>query len=415
VQAEIIAIGDEILIGQTVDTNSTFIAQQLTANGVKVLQKRVVADDKDLIIEALNSISDKTNLVFLTGGLGPTKDDITKNTLTEYFGGELVFRPEVFEHIKDLFKSFGRVPSEINRQQAFLPNSCRVVSNKLGTASGMHFEKNEVHYFSLPGVPYETEYLVEKKIVPWIEKNLISGTAEHKTIITQGVPESDLAEMLENWEKNLSHHLSLAYLPSPGLVKLRLSSYDLKREEGKKLIEAEVVELKEILGDIVFGENAESLEDLLGKILLKQKLSISTAESCTGGYIAHLITKIAGSSAYYKGSVVSYANEAKMDLLKVKETDLINHGAVSKSVVEQMAIEARNRFKTDYSIATSGIAGPDGGSEQKPVGTIWIAIAGPNRVKSKKFQFGRNRIRNIKKTALMAMDLLRIEIQKNHH
>ena len=413
-QAEIIAIGDEILIGQTVDTNSTFIAKHLTTNGVKVLQKKVVADDKDLIIEALDSISSKTNLVFLTGGLGPTKDDITKSTLTEYFGGELVFKPEVYTNIEKLFKAFGRIPSEVNRQQAFLPTSCQIVPNKLGTAAGMHFTKNQVHYFSLPGVPYETEYLVEKKIIPWIEDNLVVGTAVHKTIITQGVPESDLAEMMENWEDGLPIQLKLAYLPSPGLVKLRLSSYDLEKTKAEKVIEKELVKLKKLLGDIIFGEDAESLEDLLGKLLIHHGINLSIAESCTGGYISHLITRISGSSAYYKGSIVSYANEAKMDLLNVGENELQNHGAVSKEVVEKMAMEVKKRFNTDYSIATSGVAGPNGGSELKPVGTVWIAISGPNGVKSKRFQFGRNRIRNIKKAALMSMDLLRIEIQKNH-
>lgn len=413
-QAEIIAIGDEILIGQTVDTNSTFIAKHLTANGVKVLQKKVVADDKELIVEALNAISSNTKLVFLTGGLGPTKDDITKSTLTEYFGGELIYRPEVYEHIVELFKSFGRVPSEVNKQQAFLPSNCEVVHNKLGTASGMHFTKNGVHYFSLPGVPYETEYLVERKLIPWIEENMVAGTAVHKTIITQGVPESDLAEMLESWEENLNPDLKLAYLPSPGLVKLRLSSYNLDKTKAVDLIAIELVKLRKLLGDIIFGEDAESLEELLGKILLDYKVSLSTAESCTGGYISHLITRVSGSSEYYKGSLITYANEAKMEMLQVSEKDLKNHGAVSKEVVEQMAIQVKKRFKTDYSIATSGVAGPNGGSELKPVGMVWIAIAGPKGVKSKRFQFGRSRIRNIKKAALMSMDLLRIELQKNH-
>lgn len=413
-QAEIIAIGDEILIGQTVDTNSTFIAKQLTTNGVKVLQKRVVADDKDLIVEALNSISSKTQLVFLTGGLGPTKDDITKITLTEYFGGELEFKPNIYEHIVELFKSFGRVPSEVNKQQAFLPTNAKVIFNKLGTAAGMHFTKNDVHYFSLPGVPYETEHLVEKKIIPWIEENLVKGTAVHKTIITQGVPESDLLEMIEDWENNLNKELHLAYLPSPGMVKLRISSYNLEKEKAAKLIESELAKLNLILGDIIFGEDAESLEEMLGKLLSAAKVTISTAESCTGGYIAHLITKIPGSSNYFKGSIVSYANEAKMELLNVSAENLKKYGAVSKEVVEQMAIGAKNKLNTDYSIATSGVAGPDGGSELKPVGTVWIAISGPNGLKSKSFQFGKSRIRNIKKSALMAMDLLRIELKKNH-
>lgn len=412
--AEIIAIGDEVLIGQTVDTNSTFIARQLTSYGIKIVQKRVVADDRGKIVEALDSISEETDLVFMTGGLGPTKDDITKNTLNDYFGGKLEFRPEIYDHIIELFKSFNRVPSEVNRNQAYLPDVCEAIPNKLGTASGMRFMKDDVYYFSLPGVPYETEYLVEKKIMPWIDENFQGANAVHKTIITQGVPESDLAEKLEDWENNLPPQISLAYLPSPGMVKLRLSSYTVEKERAQRMIEKEVVQLKEILGEIIFGDDAESLEEIIGKVLSNADATVSTAESCTGGYIAHLITKVPGSSAYYNGSLLTYSNEAKVNLLQVSESDLEEHGAVSQPVVEQMAIGAREHFNTTYAVSTSGVAGPDGGSKEKPVGTVWIAIAGPNGVKSRKFSFGRGRIRNIQKSALMALDMLRRELQKIH-
>ncbi len=411
-QAEIIAIGDEILIGQTIDTNSAFIASQLSSNGIVVKQKRVIADEKDAITEALDGVLPDTDLVFMTGGLGPTKDDITKSTLTTYFGGELEFHEDVYERIVDLFKTFNRVPSEVNRSQAYLPTSCAIVPNDIGTASGMRFQKNNTYFFSLPGVPYETEYLVEKKIMPWINQVLRKGKAVHKNILTQGVPESDLAQMLEGWENELPAEIKLAYLPSPGMVKLRLSSYDLESDEASSLIDAEIDKMKSLLGEIIFGESAESLQEVIGILLKRKGVTVATAESCTGGYLAHLITSIAGSSEYYKGSILSYSNEAKMKLLGVKKEDLLNYGAVSKEVIEQMAIQARHELDTDFAIATSGVAGPGGGSYEKPVGTVWIAVAGPNGIKSKKFHFGKDRLRNIKKSALMALDMLRREIQK---
>lgn len=411
-QAELIAIGDEILIGQTTDTNSTFIATQLNLNGISVKQKRVIADDAETIKQALDAILPETKLVFMTGGLGPTNDDITKNTLNEYFGGELVFHPEVFEHITQLFASFNRVPSETNRGQAFLPSVCTPLPNKMGTAPGMRFEKDGRYYFSLPGVPFETENLVENTILPWIKENLQKGTVVHKTILTQGVPESELAEMLSTWEANLPEGVKLAYLPSAGMVRLRLTSYVGTEVEAQALVDEAADKAIQILGDIVFGENAQTLEEVIGISLKQSNSTLSTAESCTGGYIAHLITSVSGSSDYFMGSVVSYANQAKIDLLDVNPTDIEVHGAVSEQVVIQMAEGSRRKFNTDYAIATSGIAGPTGGTPQKPVGTIWIAVAGPYGTKAKCFSFGRNRDRNIKKTALMALDLLRREVQK---
>lgn len=411
-QAELIAIGDEILIGQTTDTNSTFIATQLNLHGISVKQKRVIADDAETIRQALDAILPETEIVFMTGGLGPTKDDITKQTLAEYFGGELKFHEEVFEHIKDLFASFNRVPNESNRGQAYLPTSCTPIANRMGTASGMRFEKDGRYYFSLPGVPYETEHLVEKQIMPWVKENLQKGTVVHRTILTQGVPESELAEKLKDWEDALPQAVRLAYLPSPGIVRLRLTSYLGSEDEATALVEREAEKAREILGDIVFGENAQTLEEVIGISLKQRGATLSTAESCTGGYIAQLITSVPGSSDYFMGSVVSYANRAKQELLGVSAQSLKDHGAVSQQVVEQMALGAKERFHTDFSIATSGVAGPTGGSAEKPVGTIWIAIGTPEGVKSKRFRFGRNRKRNIQKTALMALDWLRREVQK---
>ncbi len=411
-QAELIAIGDEILIGQTTDTNSTFIATQLNLNGISVKQKRVIADDAETIKKALDDILPETKLVFMTGGLGPTNDDITKVTLNEYFGGELVFHQDVFDHITKLFASLNRVPSESNRSQAFLPSVCTPLPNKMGTAPGMRFEKDGRYYFSLPGVPYETENLVEHEILPWIKDNLQKSTVVHKTILTQGVPESELAETLFEWEKALPEGIKLAYLPSAGIVRLRLTSYVGTEEEAQASVEAEAQKVVDLLGDIVFGENAQTLEEVIGISLRNSKSTLSTAESCTGGYIAHLITSVSGSSDYFMGGVVSYSNRAKAELLDVDPQLIEDKGAVSKEVVLQMAEGARKKFHTDYAIATSGVAGPTGGSAEKPVGTIWIAVAGPDGAKARCFSFGRNRDRNIQKTAMMGLDLLRREVQK---
>lgn len=410
-QAEIIAIGDEILIGQTIDTNSSFIAAQLNLLGIKVEQKRVIADSDSAIRNALDSIHPQTNLVFMTGGLGPTKDDITKKTLLEYFGGEMVFEPTVFENVKSLFKGFNREPKEVHRQQAYVPSSCKVILNEVGTAPGMHFQKANCHYFSSPGVPYETEHLVRDKIVPWIVSQFEAGGMYHKTVLTQGIGESDLAEMLQHWESALAPNLKLAYLPSPGLVRLRLTGFAKTNTEAKAEVEQQMQGLETIVGQYIFGEDAQSLEEIVGISLKQKQLSLSLAESCTGGYIGHLITSIPGSSAYYMGGVMSYSNEAKQDFLGVSKKTLENFGAVSEETAREMAEGIRSRMKTDFAIATTGIAGPSGGSASKPVGTVWIAIAGPEKTSTRKYQFGQDRGRNIRRTALMALDLLRKDVQ----
>ncbi len=411
-QAEIIAIGDEILIGQTIDTNSSFIATQLNLLGIKVEQKRVIADTDEAIRLALDTLHPKTRLVFMTGGLGPTKDDITKKTLLEYFGGEMIFKEEVYENVKALFQSFNRQPKEVHRLQAYVPSSCKVLINEAGTAPGMHFEKEGRHYFSSPGVPYETEHLVRDKIVPWIVEHFEAGGMYHKTVLTQGKGESDLAEMLSDWEAALPSNLKFAYLPSPGLVRLRLTGFAESNALAKQEVEVQMKELEEILGPLIFGENAQSLEEVLGLSLRKKGFKLSLAESCTGGYIGHLITSIAGSSEYFMGGVMSYSNESKQDFLGVSQKALENFGAVSEQVAIEMAEGVRAKMKTDFGLATTGIAGPGGGTDSKPVGTVWIAIAGPEKTTTRMYQFGKDRGRNIRKTALMALDLLRKEVQK---
>jgi len=411
-QAEIIAIGDEILIGQTIDTNSSFIATQLNLLGIKVEQKRVIADSDTAIRLALDGLHPKTSMVFMTGGLGPTKDDITKKTLLDYFGGEMVFNEAVYENVLSLFKSFNREPKEVHRQQAYVPSSCKVIINEVGTAPGMHFEKEGRHYFSSPGVPYETEHLVKDKIVPWIIEHFEAGGLFHKTVLVQGRGESDLAEMLSEWESALAPNLKLAYLPSPGLVRLRLTGFAESNAKAKEEVEEQMRGLESILGPLIFGKNAQSLEEVVGISLKNSGLTLALAESCTGGYIGHLITSIAGSSEYFMGGVMSYSNEAKSDFLGVNKKSLENFGAVSEQVAIEMAQGIRDRMKTDFGVATTGIAGPGGGSDSKPVGTVWIAIAGPHKTTTRMYQFGKDRGRNIRKTALMALDLLRKEVQK---
>lgn len=418
-QAEIIAIGDEILIGQTLDTNSRFIASALNLRGITVKQKRVVADEERSIRQALDQLHPDTRLVFMTGGLGPTRDDITKQVLMDYFGGDLVCDPEVENQIRRLFKGFNREPAASNLGQAYIPSSCAVVPNDHGTAPGMRFYKEERYVFSTPGVPYETEAMLEKQILPWIERELGTGKLYHQTFLTQGYPESILAEHIENWEDHLDPKLSLAYLPSPGMVRLRLSGHAASKEASQRLVEKAGEELRKILGPLIFGTNEDSLAELIGEVLRESGQSLATAESCTGGAIAQAITSVPGSSQYFKGAVISYSNQVKMEQLGLRQADLERYGAVSEAVVRQMAEGARSLLKTDYALATSGVAGPDGGSAAKPVGYVWIAVAGPQACFARSYRFGRSRSRNIQRSTLMALDLLRLQLQgvlaETHH
>lgn len=405
-QAELITIGDEILIGQTVDTNSAWMGQKLNEVGVEVHRVQSVRDTAEAIIEAIENVEAKTKIVLITGGLGPTKDDLTKFTLTDYFGGQLEFSEGIFQHIEDLFRQMGRDISHLNRDQAQLPNNAEILRNDVGTASGMKFTKEGRFFISMPGVPYEMKFLMRTHILPWIASDLMDSDIVHKTFLTQGIPESVLAERIKDWENALPEDLKLAYLPSPGIVKLRLTGKGVKKEL-ELLIEEQEKALREILGRSIYGTGARSLQEVVGHMLKDEDATISTAESCTGGYIAHLITSVAGSSAYFKGSTVAYSNEVKHTQLHVRSEDLEQYGAVSEEVVLQMAEGGKTLFGTDYCLSVSGVAGPDGGSEEKPVGTVWIGLSGPKGTLTKKFRFGKQRDRNIKRTALMALDLLR--------
>ncbi|MDX5447497.1 MAG: competence/damage-inducible protein A [Bacteroidota bacterium] len=404
---EIVTIGDEILIGQTVDTNSAWLGENLNSIGLEIRQIRSIPDTREAIIQAMDSVFPSTKLVIVTGGLGPTKDDLTKYTLTDYFGGELEYHPEIFEHIIELFSRFGRKPNDLNKNQAWLPNNARILKNDRGTASGMMWKKDDRYYVSLPGVPYEMKHLMKEHILPWAKEELVDGHIHHHTILTQGVPESELATMLSDWEENLPSFIKLAYLPSPGMVKLRLTARGTDSEKMEKALEEEASKAESILGDVVYGEDDDRLEIIVGNLLSEQGSTLATAESCTGGQIATMITSVAGSSKYYLGSIVSYANLVKENPLGVTDEALRENGAVSEVVVRQMAEGIHNLTGADYCIATSGIAGPGGGSEEKPVGTVWIALRTPQETFAKRFQFGNKRDTNIRKTSLMALDMLR--------
>ncbi len=405
--AEIITIGDEILVGQTIDTNSAWMGEKLNEQGVEVLQVRSIRDVDSAIINALNSLDPRSTLVLITGGLGPTKDDLTKHTLHGYFGGEMVRSIEAEENVIRLFKALGRVPQQVNLDQALLPSSCKPLINKMGTASGMWFSKGNVQVISMPGVPYEMKSLMSDYVLPWTETQIKDQNIIHHTLLTQGQGESIIAERLESVENNLPSNITLAYLPSPGMVKLRITGRGENRGDVEGNILRVVSEIKNTIGDILFGEKADKLEELIGILLKEKGCTVATAESCTGGYISSKITSIPGSSAYFKGSVVAYDNSVKEKVLGVDYNDLEKLGAVSEEVVIQMAEGIRKVLNTDYAISTSGIAGPDGGSDEKPVGTVWICVTGPNETIAKKFTFGTHRERNIKKTGLMALDILR--------
>lgn len=409
-RAAIITIGDELLIGQTVDTNSAFMGAELSKAGFDVVRMTSIHDRRDDIIAALKDAAGKTDVVLITGGLGPTSDDITKQTLCEFFGTRLVMNHEVLRMIEDMIHRRNYPMNENNRRQAEVPESCTVIKNASGTAPGMWFEKDGTIFISMPGVPNEMKYLMMECVMPELNKKFTSQIIIHKNIMTYGSFEAKLAEILTSFESGLPDNIKLAYLPSSGIIKLRLTGTGSNRDILEKLIKRQTDILYKTIPELIYSDNEESLEMVIGRILKAQNKTVATAESCTGGEIAHLITSVAGSSAWYKGSVVAYANEVKTGLLDVPENLVELHGAVSEEVVSRMAIEVRNKLKTDYSVATSGIAGPDGGTETKPVGTIWIAVASEKGVVTEKRLFGNDRITNIKRFSLAALNLLRKQI-----
>lgn len=409
-KAVIITIGDELLIGQTIDTNSAWMGSELSKSGFDVYKMTSIHDRREDIINALEDAAGKTDVVLITGGLGPTSDDITKQTLCEYFNTHLVVNDEVLEMITKMMVRRNYSMNQNNMRQAEVPESCKVLKNAAGTAPGMWFEKEGTIYISMPGVPSEMKHLMNEHVIPELNKRFRSQVIIHKNIMTYGEFEAKLAERLTDFEDKLPSNIKLAYLPAQGVIKLRLTGTGSDFSELSKSINNQVSNLYKVIPEIIFSENEESLEMVIGKLLKAKNMTVCTAESCTGGNIAHLLTSIAGSSAYYKGTVVAYSNSVKTQLLGIKDELIENHGAVSEHVVMEMAHGALNLFNTDYVVATSGIAGPEGGSETKPVGTLWVAIASKKGIITEKRVFGNDRLTNINRFSLAALNLLRKQI-----
>jgi len=437
--AEIISIGDEILIGQITNTNAQWMAQQLNLIGIPVTRLTTVGDNEEDMLASLAEAQMRSDIVLLTGGLGPTSDDITKPVLCEFFQTKLVFSEACFADVKFQFESRGIKMPDINRGQAEIPENCIPIKNKNGTAPGMWFEiadkqkiaekkhlsssnagsESTTIFISLPGVPFEMKAMMEEFVLPELKKKFQHSFIVHKTVHTQGIGESTLSEKIKTWESSLSEKgIKLAYLPAPGQVKLRLSASGDDQVLLTKIIDEYIHRLRGIIPEYIFaveefGKEPETLEKIIGEVLKKRKKTLAVAESCTGGYIGHLITSIAGSSDYFNGGIIAYANEIKMNVLKVDAQILQENGAVSKEVAEQMAEGVRKRLKADFGISTTGIAGPAGGSSEKPVGTVWISVATKDTIISEKFNFGNNRERNIRRASLSALNMLRTVLENS--
>jgi nicotinamide-nucleotide amidase len=412
--AAVITIGDELLIGQVIDTNSAWIAQELNKSGIWLKQRLAVGDNKEEIIRALDESGREASIVIITGGLGPTADDITKPVLCDYFGGKLVVNEKVLAHVKHLFeKVFRRPMIERNLKQAEVPDVCTVLHNARGTAPGMWFEKDGKVYVSLPGVPHEMKGLMTKEVLPRLRQSFTMPFIEHRTLLTAGTGESFLAETIREWEEQLPAHIKLAYLPNYGMVRLRITGSGSNKEALDAALDIQFNKLQLLVKEWMVINEDISLPQAIGRLLKAGNKTMATAESCTGGYIAHLITANAGASAWYKGSVVSYANEVKTHLLHVSSETLQQTGAVSEGVVKEMVKGAIKELDTDYALATSGIMGPEGGTAEKPVGTVWVAAGNREKVVTHQFSFRFDRQRNIDMTANAALNLLRKFIVEN--
>ena len=414
-KASIITIGDEILIGQIVDTNSGFIAKSLDRIGVEIHEIISISDNKHHILDTFANLQNTVDLVIITGGLGPTKDDITKKTFCEYFDDELIEDSKVLAHVKELIEGFYKRPiTQINKDQALVPSKCTVLYNKVGTAPGMWMKKENTVFISLPGVPTEMKYLVENEIIPKVVLEYKRPYIIHKTILTYGQGESLVAERIENWENNLPEYIKLAYLPSFGKLRLRLSARGANKELLDKAIADNVITLTKIIGDIIVGfDDDETIEVVIARLLTQKNKTIATAESCTGGKIAQLLTSVSGASKYFKGSVVCYATEIKTTVLGLSAEFIKEHSVVSEAVAKQMAINVKYIMKTDYAIATTGNAGPTKGDENADVGTVFIALATPSEVIVTEYNFGQPREKVIDRTTIKSLELLLKEILKN--
>jgi nicotinamide-nucleotide amidase len=409
-KAEIITIGDELLIGQTIDTNSAWIGTKLSLAGFDIHRKVSVHDNRSDILKALSEAQGNSDVVLITGGLGPTSDDITKPVLCEFFNTKLIINNKVLRMVEEMMLRRNFPMNENNKRQAEVPESCRVLTNAAGTAPGMWFEKGGTIFVSMPGVPNEMIYLMNEHVLPELNKRFTTQSIVHKNIMTYGTPEARLAELLTGFEASLPENVRLAYLPSYGIIKLRLTATGDNHEAVSKTVKEQATKLYAIIPEFIYGEDEASLEMVIGKLLLNNMKTVCTAESCTGGNIAHMITSVPGSSDYFKGSVVAYDNKIKTQLLKVKEKLIDTEGAVSEQVVREMAENSRRLFNTDFSIATSGIAGPGGGTEMKPVGMLWVAVASKKGIITEKHTFGNDRNINILRFSTVALNLLRKQI-----
>lgn len=405
--AEIISIGEELLIGQVINTNAAWMGEVLNEAGFQVSQISCIGDRADQIERTVKEAFQRTDIVLLTGGLGPTRDDITKNVLCDIFRTQLVMNTSILENIQLFFQKKGLPLTELNKAQALVPESGRVLENPLGTAPGLAFEQDQKLLVAMPGVPYEMQHIMTSFVIPLLKKRSEGKIIIHKTLLTQGIGESFLSDIIRDWEDGLGTHIKLAYLPSPGQVRLRLSMSGNDAQAIETALEKKISDLSHLIPQYLWGRDKDTFEELIGRLLTASKSTLSVAESCTGGYLAHRITSVAGSSAYFKGGVVAYDNQVKQNMLGVSSSVLQKHGAVSRETVEQMAMGVRERMGTDYAIATSGIAGPGGGTQNKPVGTVWIAVASLKGISSKHFLFGDNRERNIRRAGIAALALLR--------
>ena len=414
-KAAIVTIGDEILIGQIVDTNSGFIAKSLDKIGIETHEMLSISDNKQHILDTFASLQNKVEVVIITGGLGPTKDDITKHTLCEYFEDTLIRDTAVENHVIDLIeRALSRVASQINKDQALVPSKCTVLHNQVGTAPGMWIKKENTVFVSLPGVPYEMKYLIENQVIPKLVQEYKRPYIVHKTILTYGQGESHVAERIEAWENQLPECIKLAYLPSPGRVRLRLTARGTNKQQLEEAIAENVQSLDVIIHDIIVGfEEEDTLEVVLGRQLKEKNKTIATAESCTGGKIAQLLTSVPGASGYFKGSIVSYATEVKINVLGISEALITEHSVVSKEVASAMALSVQQIMQTDYAIATTGNAGPTKGDADVEVGTVCIALATPKGVIVEEFNFGQPREKVIDRAVIKSLEMLQKEILKN--
>ncbi len=407
VRAEIITIGDEILYGQILDTNTQWISLELDKIGIKTVRKSSVGDQRDEIVQILREAQKRADIVFITGGLGPTRDDLTKKILADFFNCSLAYHPDALQDVTDFFAKRGRELSDINRDQALLPTKCTFIPNKQGTAPAMWFNEQETIWVSMPGVPFEMKAIMDTEVLPRITTHFKLPVIVHQIRKVVGIGESYLSDLIQDWELQLPSHLKLAYLPSLGIVKLRLTGFGQDKVQLQAEIEAEFEKVMPLIKTYIFGQEKDELASVVGQLLVDQQATLAVAESCTGGYLAHQFTQYPGCSAYFQGGIISYANDVKVKQLGVSQAILDSDGAVSDSCVMAMAAGVRKHLGTTFALATSGIAGPDGGTEEKPVGTIWIALAHPKGVIVRKLTQGGTRMQNIHLSSLTAINLLR--------